>query len=94
MCSKNSDNSLGIYQFSYLSFTSFYKVKLQMLKPPVFWNFLFVKWLNLLDIAAPSTAAASTSSPNISKVKDTRHLVVLCFLLLSCQKEKLFLWYT
>uniref|UniRef100_A0A2N9EL20 R13L1/DRL21-like LRR repeat region domain-containing protein n=1 Tax=Fagus sylvatica TaxID=28930 RepID=A0A2N9EL20_FAGSY len=37
-----------------------------MLKPPVFWNFLFVKWLNLLDIAAPSTAAASTSSPNIS----------------------------
>ena len=54
MCSKNSDNRLGIYQFSYLFFTSFYKVKLLMLKPPVFWNFLFSKWLNLLDIACCS----------------------------------------
>ena len=54
MCYKNSDNSLGIYQFSYLFFTSFYKVKLLMLKPLVFWNFLFSKWLNLLDIACCS----------------------------------------
>ncbi|XP_030949120.1 disease resistance protein Pik-2-like isoform X2 [Quercus lobata] len=36
--------------------------------------FIF-KWLNLLDLVAPSTAAASTSSPNTSETQVSRHYI-------------------
>ena len=61
-----------------------------MLKPPDFWFFLiasFFFFLICLDLAAPSIAGAYSSYPYISKVKDFHQLIVICFLLLSCQNK-------
>ena len=78
---------LGIYHFSYLSpHLSFLLVRLLMLKPPDF-IFLFASFLICLDLAVPYIVGACSSSPNISKVKDFHHLIVICFLLLSCQNK-------